>query len=326
MRSGKVSFRRNGRLFGALALAVCGWAASAEQTFELAGQVIPEGKASVSLFGAITPFATATLTDEHGRFRITRLGAGQYTVAAFMPGYGEKRITIDIGPSSTREGRFDLTLRLDQGTAADQSRGKVSVAELSVPDRAWNRYRKALKRLEKHDSAGASALLKEAVEMAPHFTEAWNTLGTIAYQTKRYAEAEQYFRAGLAVESGAFSPLVNLGGVLLTLNKAEEAYGYNQRAVSMRPQDALANSQMGLNCFLLGKVEPAEKYLLEAQRLDPGHFSHPQLVLADIYFRRQEHRKAADELEDFLRWHPDWPAAASVRDAIAKLRAPTKRD
>jgi hypothetical protein len=30
---------------------------------------------------------------------------------------------------------------------------------------------------------------------------------------------------------------------------------------------------------------------------------------------------AADELEDFLRQHPDWPNAADMRRAIAKFRS-----
>ena len=30
---------------------------------------------------------------------------------------------------------------------------------------------------------------------------------------------------------------------------------------------------------------------------------------------------AADELEDFLRQHPDWPKAAEIRRAIAKFRS-----
>ena len=310
------------RGFGVLALAACGWAAGADRTFEVAGQVIPEAQASVSLFGATNPFTTATLTDSRGKFRFTRLEAGQYTVAAFIPGYGEKRLTIDVGPSSTdADGRFAVTLRLDQGTGAETLGGKVSVTELAIPERARKRYLEAQKRLEKHDSDGAVEQLKKAVELAPRFTEAWNNLGTIAYQTKRYSDAERYFRTALAGGPGAFEPLVNLGGVLLTLDKADEAYQYNLYAVLKRPQDALANSQMGMNYFALGKMELAEKYLLEARRLDPGHFSHPQLLLAEIYLRRHEYGKTADELEDFLRYHPDWPSAVKIRETVAELRA-----
>ena len=71
---------------------------------------------------------------------------------------------------------------------------------------------------------------------------------------------------------------------------------------------------------MLGKTDLAEKYLLEAWRLDPGHFSHPQMTLAEIYLRRGDLRRAADQLEDFLRHHPDWPNAAQLQEQITKLR------
>ena len=58
-----------------------------------------------------------------------------------------------------------------------------------------------------------------------------------------------------------------------------------------------------------------------AKRLDPTHFSHPQLTLAEIHLRRNEPGLAADELEDFLRQHPDWPKATEIRLAIAKFRS-----
>jgi Tfp pilus assembly protein PilF len=308
-------------LAGALALSTFGSAANTERKFEVAGHVMPETQASVTLFGAIAPFTAAMLTDSHGAFRFTRLEPGQYTVAAFAPGYGEKRLTIDVGPSSTnRDGRFELTLRLDEGTDRTTLGGKISVAQLAVPERARKYYLDAQKRLEKHDADGAIARLKKAVDRAPRFAEAWNNLGTIAYQTQKYKDAEQYFRTALAADPAAFEPLVNLGGVLLTLTRFDEAYPYNLHAVLSRPRDALANSQLGMNYFELGKLDLAEKYLLEACRLDPGHFSHPQLLLSEIYLRRHDYARTAAQLEDFLRYHPDWPSAAKVRDAIAKLR------
>ena len=63
-----------------------------------------------------------------------------------------------------------------------------------------------------------------------------------------------------------------------------------------RPNDALANSQLGMTYFAMGKFELAEKHLKEARTLDPGHFSHPQFVLAKIYMRRSDREAAAAQL------------------------------
>jgi tetratricopeptide (TPR) repeat protein len=115
--------------------------------------------------------------------------------------------------------------------------------------------------------------------------------------------------------------MVNLGGVLINLNQYEEALQVNLAAVRQRPQDALANSQLGMAYYSAGNLDQAEKYLTEAKRIDPGHFSHPQWLLAQIHIRRNELRAAADELEDLLKQHPDLPDAAKIRDTIARLRA-----
>jgi tetratricopeptide (TPR) repeat protein len=88
----------------------------------------------------------------------------------------------------------------------------------------------------------------------------------------------------------------------------------------MRPNDALANSQLGLTYFMVNNFDLAVKYLEIARRLDPAHFSRPQLVLAEIHLRRGENAAAADAMEDFLRYHPDYPTAAKMREVIGKLR------
>src|SRR5205807_226690 len=159
-----------------------------------------------------------------------------------------------------------------------------------------------------------------AVDVAPQFAAAWNTLGTIAYQTRRFALAEQRFREALRQDPAAYEPLVNLGGVLVTIHKLDEALEVNVHAALTRPTDALAESQLGMTYFELGQFDAAVKHLERARRIDPAHFSHPQLFLAEIHLRRGEKHAAADVLEEFLSHHPDYPQAAKVRENIIQLR------
>ena len=303
-------------------------AAGAQETaeFELQGLIKPAGRASVTLYGATSPFAASTLAGPDGRFRFRKLLAGAYTVAVFMPRRGESRETIDIGPSlADRKGRVSITLDLKEARfVEDRRRHTVSARELSIPESARREYMEAQKLLSKRDVPGATARLERAVGLAPQFVAAWNNLGTIAYQSRDYATAEKHFRRALSEDPAAYEPLVNLGGALLTLMKAGEALQFNLYAVLSRPNDALANAQLGMTYFALGSLDLAEKYLVIARQLDPGHFSHPQLTLAEVHLRRKQYARAAGELEDFLRRHPDWTGAAKMRDAIAGLRAREK--
>jgi tetratricopeptide (TPR) repeat protein len=113
--------------------------------------------------------------------------------------------------------------------------------------------------------------------------------------------------------------VVNLGGVLVNLGKWNEALECNRRAVLKSPSDALANSQLGMTYFYLGKLDSAEKYLTAAKQIDPGHFSHLQMLLAEIHLRRNESGAAAGELQDLLARHPDLPNAAQIKEEITGL-------
>jgi tetratricopeptide (TPR) repeat protein len=299
---------------------------AADRTFDLEGQIHPKARAGVYLHGSTSPFQASTLSDGRGRFQFRKLAAGAYTIVVFVPGRGETRRTIDVGPGlADARGRVPLTVEVVESKLVvdDSVRRKnlISVRELSISDQARREYNDAQKKLGRRDVEGAIGHLERAVKLAPQFSAAWNNLGTIAYQTRQFPQAESHFRRALEADPEAYEPAVNLGGVLLTLEKPQEALSYNLYCTLQRPNDALANSQLGMNYFYLGDLERALKYLNTAKGLDPGHFSHPQLLLVEIYLRRNDPAAAAAEMEDFLRHHPDWPAAAKMREAIAKLRA-----
>jgi len=299
-------------------------AAPAQALYELAGRISPEGRAWVTLFGATHPFTASTFTDESGRFTFKKLAAASYTVSVYQPGRGEARQTIEVGPGlADAHQRIQLTMALkdaDFDSTSERRRHAVTVQELAIPERALRDYVEAQRDLEKRDAEAAEKQLEHAVELAPRFADAWNTLGTIAYQTRRFPLAEQRFRQALKQDPGAYDPLVNLGGVLVTLHKLDEALEVNVRATMARPNDALANAQLGMTYFELGQFDAAVKYLERARQLDPAHFSHPQLYLAEIHLRRGEKREAASVLEDFLEHHPDYPQAEKMRRSIVELR------
>jgi Tfp pilus assembly protein PilF len=309
---------------GAGEIAVVLWllvAAPSGGSFALNGAVEPAGPAVVWLYGDTTPFSSSTLCDEGGRFHFAGILPGAYTLSVITTAHGEWRQTVDVGPGvADAKGRVSVHVRIDEAKSLLDDRDIVSSRELSIPDSARKEYGKAEQRLSKHDVVGAIAHLQRATEIAPQFSAAWNSLGTIAYHAQHYGQAEQYFRKGLAADPEEYAPLVNLGGVLINLKQYQQAWSFNTLAVSKQPNDALARSQLGMACFALGKLDAAEAELREAIRLDPRHFSNPQLLLADIYEREQKPEAAAGILEQFLNLHPDFTLAPQIRERIARLR------
>ena len=294
-------------------------------SYDLTARVAPPDRASVSIHAVASPFTASTLTENDGRFTFRKLEPGAYTIAIFIPARGEARQTIEVGPSTADDRhRVALTLELKDSDFVfrdpTRRRHSVSAKQLAIPEKAVREYEEAQKELARRDIEGAVKRLERAVEIAPQFATAWNNLGTIAYQTQKFARAEECFREALAQAPETYEAVVNLGGVLVTLHKLDEAWDYNLHAVLSRPNDALANAQLGMTYFEMGNPELAEKYLRKAVEIDPAHFSHPQLFLAEIHLRQGHKQAAVADLESFLKHHPDWPQAAAVRAKIAEWK------
>lgn len=293
---------------------------AATARYELSGQIEELDRAvHVGLYDAESPFNASTTSNAHGQFHFRNLRPGSYSVSIFLRGRGEVRRTVVISPAFADEKAVVyLSIPLPPPTTTTnpdraRRRNTVSLTQLSIPDSAREAYAAAQRDLAKRLTEHAITHLKQAVALAPKFAEAWNSLGVIAYQTKDYPLAEQYFRTALATDSNGWTPTVNLGGVLLNLNRPEEALPYNLRAVERRPNDALANSQLGITYYHLQQWDTAEQYLSTAERLDPSHFSHPQLMLAQIYARRGDKEATVRELHNYLSRFPDGPVSDQIR-------------
>jgi Tfp pilus assembly protein PilF len=297
-----------------------------QRTYELVGTVLQhEGKPFpgatpvVFLHSVSTPFAVRTFADPSGEFKFKGLMTDTYLLSIVIPRVGEQSKTVDVGPSvADPKGRIKIRILFERRPQTLSP--TISATDLAIPGAAKKEYRKAHDCLARSDTAGAVTHLNRAIELSPRFPDALNLMGTISYQTGNYGEAERYFRLSLEQAPAAYSPLVNLGGALLSQGRWQESLVYNLRAVKVRPDDALAHSQLGQSYVALGQLEAAESALKNAKALDAGHFSFPQLVLAGIYLKKSEIAMAVREFEEFLKLHPDTDRSDSVRKAIQQLR------
>jgi tetratricopeptide (TPR) repeat protein len=309
-----------------LALPMCAalaCAAASPDRLDLIGEVTGAGRSvlRVTLFAVDRPYTASTETDFLGEFRFHALAPGNYTVSVLKNSLGATRRTVVVSPSLADEkGVVRVTIDYNPAEAAGVSGGVISKNSLSIPQRARNKYSESQKQLARQDVEGAKRSLHAALDLAPQFTQAWNALGMIAYQTHDLPEAERDFRTAIAAEPSAFEPSANLAGVLLSEGKFQEALDVNKRALAERPADALANVQAGIAYFALGDYDRAEPALLQALHTDPAHFSKPQLFLADIYLRRGDGQAALRALQDYVARHPDADDAERQRQRIQKLQ------
>lgn len=300
----------------------------AERSFELRGKIDfsdgtkPEGRLSAVVFleGTTFPFSRNVLVGPSGKFKFKDLRQAMYRIAIYVPQSGTMEKTVEVSPSfADSKGRVERKFNFFPDRELENG-ATVSVTRLKIPDQALEKHREAEKALGEHDVDRAKELLKESVEIAPEYSAGWNRLGTVAFQTKQYRSARDYFRRALASEPEAYAPLVNLGGALLVLGEIEEAQEVNWKAVHRRPQDALAHSQLGQTFFVMGDLGLAERHLSRAKSLDPHHFSYPRLVLAEIYWIKQDYSAVVRELEEFLRIHPDVAFSEKLMSVLDSAR------
>jgi tetratricopeptide (TPR) repeat protein len=326
------------RILLLVALLVCvsmpvpaGAAEPQKRTLELRGKVAlpphtlpPKRRLLLTLNSMSSPFSSRTWGGFDGSFRFRNLEPGTYSLSIYIPDDGEILQTVDVTPSfADAKGRIVKTFSFDEPTLRTIVRpvpqSLVSARLLAIPFKAKNEYQKAENALEDRDAERAIQHLKTAIEIAPTFAEALNTLGTIYFQQREFSEAERCFRAALKEDRGAYEPLVNLGGTLLAQRRWQEALEMNLQAASLQPNDPLVNAQLGLAYVATREYDQAIYYLQATERLDPGHFSNPQISLAEIFLRQEDREGALEELQDFLRIHPDSPDAAQVRGTIERI-------
>jgi Flp pilus assembly protein TadD len=292
-------------------------AEAAPGKLELKGRVTGarSGFFRVSLFGLERTFEQSLLIAPGQEFHFKPLEQGRYTLEVRRRGIGSMRRTVVVSPSlADTKGVVRVTIPYVPAQAALEGRGMlVSRQQLSVPDKAWNKFQEARLRTSRNEPEKAIEALQKAVEYAPQFSAAWNSLGVIAYHRNDYKLAEEYFRKAAASDPSSFEAEVNLGGVLINRGKLEEALIFCEKAQTDRPQDPLANGQLGLLYFTLGDFDKAEKYLRETERIDPANFILPQLYLARIYTSRSDHQSARRELEDFVKRYPDDQMSQNLR-------------
>lgn len=302
-------------------------AAPEQETYELKGKIVrfDDGKPVrdsvpvVFLRAVHSPLTINTLVGPSGRFGFKKLLAGPYRLTIAVPSWGQMEKSIDIGPSfADHKNRIEMEFQFKPDYQT-REHDVVSIKQLKIPEKAKKEYRNALEKLEKPETDKAIEHLEKALEIAPHYSDVWNRLGTIAFLSNEFSKAEKYFRTAIKHDPNSYAPVVNLGAALYALGEFEESLEMNRQAVSMEPRDPLANSQLGLSYLALGNHSLAEDHLLKCKSLDPAHFSHPQVSLAELYRQTGDIEGMARELNEFIFYHPDDAKVHNFKLILAEI-------
>ena len=272
---------------------------------------LPETRVRVTLSSSNSGTLSA-VAGEDGVFRFNNLDTGPYDLVIDAGKEFEiQRESVFIG-ASTQMATVPIYLRL---------KPEANPALAGVPKSAVDLLVKAQEAARKGDNAKAEALLNESVAQHPQFGLAHNELGLLHMRAGQLDKAlESYKAAAKALPDDAFVQL-NYGTALTQKKDFAEAEKQLRRALKKLDKSATGHMYLGVALIGLKNIDEAERELQQAAKLGGDQMGTAHKYLGGIHWARRDYKKAADELETYLKLAPKAPDAEQVRGTIKDLRS-----
>ncbi len=184
---------------------------------------------------------------------------------------------------------------------ANAGRGLTRVLEMNPRDLQASNYLGEVKFLqEKYEEA--IGVFRRSLKLDPKNVFAANGLGGACEQLNRLEEAAAAYRQAIEWQAGKAvqdpTPVLNLGRLLLKLNRNEEALTYLTMAVKLGPEQSVIHEQLGKAHSYAGELEAAQSELEKAIRLNPRD-AHLHYVLGQLYQRGGKPDQANHEFKQY---------------------------
>jgi Flp pilus assembly protein TadD len=269
-----------------------------------------------------------SMTDEYGNFVFRGLPSGDFVVVIdkeqdFEP--FSQTVSV-IQPRGMPPQTYHLSVRLVLKGRAEAKPGVLNAEFVDVPKRALAHYNNAVEHSKKNDHPQAIEELKLAIKEYPSFMHAFNELGVQYLKLNQLEHADEAFQSALKITPDAVAALINRGIANFMMKRYGEAVPILRKALAKNDQSAVGHYFLGQALAYQGKFEEAEKELSTAIKLGGEKLKEAHRMLSIIYSARGDKKRAADELETYLRLAPTTPDAAQLRQALLRLKgieAPT---
>ena len=166
----------------------------------------------------------------------------------------------------TQQLAFDFAMPLNRQlrvvrSGFDPARQAAEVQEM---------FLRAVRKEESADTVAEAMTIYEAIlEMRPDHAPALINLGTIHYNLRKFAMAEEHYRRATEADPEYALAFFDLGNVLDEMQRLPEAIAAYQRAVQLVPHYADAHYNLALAYERQGPRRKALRHWLAYLRLDP---------------------------------------------------------
>lgn len=146
--------------------------------------------------------------------------------------------------------------------------------------------------------------IHRAVEINPEYCAAYNNLGNILREEKRFLEALEAYTSARGLDPA--SPMIysNIGAVLNELGRDDEALASYEKALELDPAHIDAKFGYALTLCKLSRNDDAQHALIELLSLKPDHFD-AMYNLSTLYMKMKRPKEAYNVLRKILDDKPD---------------------
>lgn len=259
--------------------------------------------------------------------RVFTSGTGEFQAPGVLP--GQYVISVVDGTRTAQQqvafSGFEPDIRVSFTGQVSNPKGEgntVSVATLSVPEKAKRAFESAQKALLKNRLEEAAAELQRALTIAPHYPQALS-LRAVLHLAKGDSKAAQD-DAHRAVEIDPSNSLAYtiLGASYNATGQFLQAVEWLQQAVKIDPNFWQSHYEMAKSFYAQGKSASALQEIEAAKRNAPKEFAQIHLMSGAILIKLHRTAEAATELQQFLRQDPKNPEAANVERTLASISQP----
>ncbi|HZI20083.1 MAG TPA: tetratricopeptide repeat protein [Pyrinomonadaceae bacterium] len=272
---------------------------------------LPETRIRVTIESTNSGTRTS-FTDADGKFNFNNLEPGPYQVTIDAgKDYEVVRETVHLD-GSRQMANLPVYLRL---------KPEANPAFAGAPKAALDLFFAAERSARDGDPVKAADQLKQAIALHPQFGPAHNELGELHMKGQRLDEALASFAAAEKALPEDFSVQLNYGVALVEKKSFGDAEKRLRRAVKLSPNSPSARLYLGLALVGLKNLDGAEAELKQAAKLGGDQMGVAHKYLGGIYWGRKDFKRAADELELYLKLTPKAPDAERIRDTVRQLRS-----
>ncbi len=279
---------------------------------------------SVRLEGNVTGTRRAA-TDPDGSFAFNALPAADYSVVVDAgPDYEPVRQQVVIyGTTGGTDGvrGSGQTIMLTIHLVPKGSPSAETNLFAGVPQKAVESYKKALQSARAKDSKKAVEQLNGALAIHPNFSLALRELGVQQLILGQPDKAVEALEAALKIAPDDAVSRLTYGIALLNQKKFAASEQQLRAAIKLTPTAPTAHMYLGMALINQQKLDDAEKELLIAVESNSTEVASAHRYLGGIYWGKRDYKRAADELEAYLKLAPSAPDAERTRAAIKDLRS-----